>query len=238
MDNDIILAMGPPGSRWSGVLRCVQMYHSCINTSDDRPERTYDRVVTDKLKKENRYGWHRGSYFGPGHEFGINFDDIEAHYTKETFLEEIKKPFENWEGVKIIKSHWFAYNIDILKKWFPNTKMIACTYGDIYDMFAWWHLVGGWEIPYPFYTWYDNNKRMFHCIQDETKLIHARFDMQEERTMPELNSLLEIDSKVRTLDEMLALDEKFAENPNHDLSLARHLESFDRVLSRVYVGVL
>ena len=76
------------------------------------------------------------------------------------------------------------------------------------------------------------------CIQDETKLIHARFDMQEERTMPELNSLLEIDSKVRTLDEMLALDEKFAENPNHDLSLARHLESFDRVLSRVYVGVL
>ena len=32
---------------------------------------------------------------------------------------------------------------------------------------------------------------------------------------------------------MLELDEKFAENPNHDLSLARHLESFDRVFNKI-----
>ena len=119
MDNgkDMIFAMGAPGSRWSGILRAIQMYHNCINHSDDSPERKYDRYTKTSFDgKEVSAGWHRGAYWGPAHEFGQGFDDIKSNYTKETFLQECKKPFENWNGVKIIKSHWFAYNIKTLKE--------------------------------------------------------------------------------------------------------------------------
>lgn len=239
MSNDLIFAMGAPGSRWSGILRTIQMYHKCINTSDDRKDRQYDRHGWDKHNEKFRlYGWHRGAYFGPSHEHGQGFDDIRSNYTKESFLEEIKKPFDNWDGVKIIKSHWFAYNIDVLKEWFPDSKMIAVRYGDVYDMFAWWHFVGGWEIPYPHYDWYDNNKRMFEQIQKETDLIESAFDMKQNRSMAEINSMLGIDPAIRSVDEMVKLDNKFEANPAHDQSLERHLESFDRISARLYIGII
>lgn len=238
MSNDLIFAMGAPGSRWSGVLRCIQMYHKCINTSDDLPERTYDRVGWDKKNgRERLYGWHRGSYFGPGHEYGQGFDDLENNYTKETFLEEIKKPFENWEGTKIIKSHWFAYNIPTLKKWFPESKMIAVKYGDAIDSFAWWHFVGGWEIPYPHYTWYKDNQRMFSKIQEEMDLVDKHFDCKLDLTITEVSKLLGIDNTIRDVEEMVKLDNKFTSN-GQNLSLERHIASYDIITSRLYIGVI
>lgn len=238
MSKDLIFAMGPPGSRWSGVLRCIQMYHKYINTSDDSPERTYDRVGwSKKHNKETLFGWHRGSYFGPGHEYGQGFDDLENNYTKESFLEEIKKPFHNWNDIKIIKSHWFAYNIPTLKKWFPESKMIAVKYGNAIDSFAWWHFVGGWEITYPHYTWYKDNQRMFEQIQKEIDLIDQHFDCRLDLTMNEISNLLEIDNKMRNVTEMANLDDKFI-GKDKSLSLENHIIGYNRVSSRLHIGII
>jgi hypothetical protein len=235
---DLIFAMGAPGSRWSGTLRVIQMYHACINHSDDRPERTYDRYSRDNLSdKEESVGWHRGAYWGPAHGFGQGFDNIKANYTKETFLEECKKPFTNWNGVKIIKSHWFAYNIETLKEWFPEAKLLAIQFGSDIDTFAWWHYVGGWEIPYPHYDWYENNERMFEQIQKENKAINKHFNCKYDLEMQELNKMLNIDPTIRKVEDMWAMDTKLSEK-HEDSGLERHLRVFNNVLKRCGVGVI
>ena len=237
MSKDLIFAMGPPGSRWSGILRCIQMYSKNINTSDDNENRVWDRIVLNE-GKHSYVGWHRGSYFGPGHEFGKGFDDIKSNYTRESFLAEIKRPFETWEGTKIIKSHWFAYNIETLKEWFPDSKLIAVKYGDEYDMFAWWHYVGGWDIKYPHYSWYKNNQLMFSKIQEESLAIDKHFDCRMNRSIQEIGDLLGLGNDIRSAEEMLHLDDKFTTNQSHDLSQSQHLKSFSTAAARLHIGVI
>lgn len=236
---DMIFAMGAPGSRWSGILRVLQMYHACINHSDDSPDREYDRYTRTTLdNKEISVGWHRGAYWGPAHEVGEKFDSIRDNYTKEQFLEECKKPFENWNGVKIIKSHWFAYNIDVLKEWFPDAKQIAIQYGSDLDTFAWWHYVGGWDIRYPHYDWYVDNKRMFEQIQKENEAINKHFDCKVDLTMSDLTKMLDLDPTVRSLDDMVAMDMKlYQHNPEH-LCMDRHLRVFNTAIGRCSIDVI
>lgn len=235
---DLIFAMGAPGSRWSGTLRAIQMYHACINHSDDRPERTYDRYSWDNITNtEESVGWHRGAYWGPAHEFGGGFDNIKENYTKETFFQECKKPFDNWDGVKIIKSHWFAYNIDILRDWFPDSKLIAIKYGSDLDTFAWWHYVGGWEIPYPHYDWYENNEKMLKQISIENELITNQFDCHYNLNMKDINQLLGIDDSIRPVEEMWEMDTKLSER-HPDKSLERHLRIINMISQRCAVGVI
>jgi len=64
--DDLIIAMGAPGSRWSGSIRAIQTSVD-VNTTDDDSERIYDLV-----DGEMPLGWHRGAYWGPYHEFGNN----------------------------------------------------------------------------------------------------------------------------------------------------------------------
>lgn len=240
MDNgkDIIFAMGAPGSRWSGILRAIQMYHNCINHSDDSPERKYDRYTKTSFDgKEVSAGWHRGAYWGPAHEFGQGFDDIKSNYTKETFLQECKKPFENWNGVKIIKSHWFAYNIKTLKEWFPEAKLIAIQFGTDLDTFAWWHFVGGWDIHYPHYDWYETNERMLEQIKKENTAINNYFNCKYNLKMEDLTSMLDLDPTMRSLEDMIAMDLKLYER-NPDLNIDRHLRVFDNVTTRCGIDVI
>lgn len=235
-----IFAMGAPGSRWSGVLRCIQMRFAEINTSDDSPDRTYDRRSWDsKSSQMIDVGWHRGAYWGPYHEFGHGFDNIEKNYTKESFIQECIRPFENTNGTMIIKSHWFAYNIEILKEWFPTAKFIAVKYGSNLDTFAWWHYVGGWDITYPHYTWYKNNDLMFEKIQLENKLIDNHFQCIEALTMDEVGKQLNLDMKIRPIEEMRMLDNKFEEreqNPNMDIE--RRLQIFDNMIKKCAIGII
>lgn len=117
--DDLIIAMGAPGSRWSGSIRAIQTSVD-VNTTDDDSERIYDLV-----DGEMPLGWHRGAYWGPYHEFGNNFDRLDD-LTKEEVVSEFKRPFSNWNhGIKIIKSHWFSYHIPLLREWFPKAKLIA-----------------------------------------------------------------------------------------------------------------
>ena len=163
--SDIIFAVGAPGSKWSRILTVLGM-HPDINTSDYEKFPTYGSRVTFNNGKTRRVGVHTGAYFGPGNQVGENFDNL-ASLSKEEFLNEIMPCFDNWHtGFKIIKSHWFAYNIDWLTDNFPKAKIILVYNGDD-EAFKWWHLVGGWNISFPNYSWYKDDIRMWQQLQKE-----------------------------------------------------------------------
>jgi hypothetical protein len=75
-------------------------------------------------------------------------------------------PYDNWSGLKIIKSHWFAYSMDYLCNLFPKAKIVSCYTTDV-ESFFWWHKNGGWGLGYANYAWYENDDRLFQKIKEE-----------------------------------------------------------------------
>jgi hypothetical protein len=166
--SDLIFAAGAPGSKWSRVLS-ILAHHKDINASDKDMFPTYQTKVSFH-GHEKTVGMHSSAYFGPSHGIGEYFNDLSNH-NKEEFLEEIKKAFKNFDnGYKIIKCHWFSYNLDWLKANFPKAKIIMVYNGDE-EAFKWWHLVGGWNIKFPYYDWYENDQKLFKHIKIENRLI-------------------------------------------------------------------
>ena len=166
--HDLIFAAGAPGSKWSRVLS-ILAHHKDINSSDKEKFPTYQTKVNFHGQEKN-VGMHSSAYFGPGHGIGEFFDNLSS-CTKEQFLEEIKKAFDNFDqGYKIIKSHWFSYNLDWLKENFPKAKIIMVYNGDA-EAFKWWHLVGGWNIKFPYYDWYGTDEKLYKHIKIENRLI-------------------------------------------------------------------
>ena len=165
--HDLIFATGAPGSKWSRILALIGL-HPSINNSDKDKLPRYNMDVTFASGRTIKVGNHSGAYFGPYNKIGENFEDLTA-LSKEEFVEEIKKPFDNWEtGIKIIKSHWFSYknNLNWLRENFPDAKIIL-SYNGNEVAFKWWHFVGGWDIDFPTYTWYKNDSRMYEKILEE-----------------------------------------------------------------------
>jgi hypothetical protein len=165
--HDLIFATGAPGSKWSRILSSLGL-HPSINNSDKDKFPKYNLDVMFASGKIMPVGNHSGAYFGPDNNVGERFDDL-TKLSKEEFLEEIKRPFDNWDqGFKIIKSHWFSYqgNLDWLLENFPDAKIILVYNGDD-TAFKWWHFVGGWDISFPTYTWYNNDQRMYEKILEE-----------------------------------------------------------------------
>lgn len=194
LGEDLILITGAPGTRWSASIQSITS-HPDINLSDQTEERSYERTASYEDGKKAGIGWHRGVYFGPGHEFGDTFDELES-WDKKSLLEEFKKAFSDWDyGTKIIKSHWFAYSLDHLHKCFPKAKIIAYYLPDEL-CFKWWQVVGGFDIAYPHYDWYKSHKRMLEQIKIENA---CSIKFAAEKGVPFLryNSLAEV---LRALD--------------------------------------
>jgi hypothetical protein len=165
--HDLIFATGAPGSKWSRILSSLGL-HPEINNSDKDKFPRYNLDVMMANGKIMPVGNHSGAYFGPDNGVGEKFDDL-TKLSKEEFLEEIKRPFDNWDqGLKIIKSHWFSYdkNLPWLLENFPDAKIILVYNGDEVA-FKWWQFVGGWDISFPIYTWYVDNQQMYEKILEE-----------------------------------------------------------------------
>ena len=212
---DLIIATGAPGSRWSASLRVIS-FNPRINRSDEHDDFKYDQVDYDSDgNKIEGHGWHRGAYWGPNHKQGHTFDRLDL-MSKEDIVYEFAKPYKNFApGVKIIKSHWFAYHLPLLKEMFPRAKFIAMIQTNEF-CFDWWHTVGGWDITYPHYDWYENDIRMRNQIKKENKHIRDFFEIDNYTIeqafhklglpdeMPSDSELDEIDSKVASLTKQYA----------------------------------
>jgi len=166
---DLIIATGAPGSKWSGLLNALS-FHKTVNDGDKAEHRQYfiyyKQADTGQIL---RMGWHFGVYFGPGNEYGNKFDDM-SKLSKEEIVKEFAQPYTTWSGTKLIKSHWFAYNLDTIEKYFPKAKIILVWAPDE-SCFDWWTHLGGWDITFPRYTWYNNDERMQSKIKEENAWI-------------------------------------------------------------------
>lgn len=197
---DLIIATGAPGSKWSGLLNALS-FHKTVNDEDKADHRQYfiyyKQADTGQVL---RMGWHFGVYFGPGNEYGIKFDDM-SKLSKEEIVREFAQPYKSWEGAKLIKSHWFAYNLDTIEKHFPKAKIILVWAPDE-SCFDWWKHLGGWDISFPRYTWYNNDERMQEKIKQENAWI-LKFVFEKNLKIikggiKEACSLLNLDSDVES----------------------------------------
>jgi len=155
---------GVPGSSWSMISHRLKILLD-HNLSDVDETRYHLAPHRDPTHNTNRT--HLGSYFGPHNEFGERFDDIPNNYTLESFYNECRLPFNHDTGqTKCIRSHWFSYNLDWL---WENCKgnTLFLIHKESQGAIDWWEKIGGWNIKYPVYTWYENNEKMTKQIVEE-----------------------------------------------------------------------
>jgi hypothetical protein len=176
-DYKLVLCTGAPGSAWSMISnRVKKTFRKGFDDSDETPERRY--YIPEEHKKEydvKAEDWqgttHVGSYFGPYHEFGHGFDDIAKNYSTESFFTECLKPFQKRRArYKLVRSHWFAYNLDWIWENCKGHKLFLI-WREAEASRDWWYSMGGWDIHYPVYKWYENPDRMWEKIQEESKLM-------------------------------------------------------------------
>ena len=140
-----IFVAGVPGSRWSSVVKNIY-YSPSVDRSDYNPNRTYAHHAAYQGSV-----MHLGSYFDPGMEFGHWFDQLNQ-YSQSKCEQEFDRPFSG-QGVRIIKSHVFCYQIDFLKQTWPDCPVVMIHRNDAAS-FEWWVDCGGFNITYPDYTKY------------------------------------------------------------------------------------
>lgn len=152
MEDKLIFFTGAPGSKWSAVSEVLT--HNPIidiDISDRSPEREYSHGTKFNSVQ------HLGTYFGPGMEFGEQWDKIHT-LSKDEILNEIQQAFskETYNKYKIIKCHQFVNNLDYIAETFPTSKIII-VHRPVDSCFKGWFGSGGFKITYPVYSPYYKN---------------------------------------------------------------------------------
>jgi hypothetical protein len=100
-----IFCAGAPGSKWSSLIKNIY-YSPGVDRTDYSEARTYWHDAPGQLEL-----MHLGAYFDPGMEFDLPVDlSTVSHIELERRFDQ---PFSG-TGVRIVKSHIFAHNIDFL----------------------------------------------------------------------------------------------------------------------------
>ena len=169
----LVFTTGVPGSCWSMISNRFKRTIAGFDRTDEVDDHNYKMPEAHSIHRYNiidptwKQTTHHGSYFGPYHKFGHGFDNIPNNYSTESFLKECLAPFSDTrKNKKLIRSHWFAYNLDWL---WDNCKghQILMIQRDPVMAEEWWYSMGGWDINYPVYKWYENRERMTAQIQIE-----------------------------------------------------------------------
>ena len=132
-----IFFTGVPGSRWSGIAQEIES-EGGYDISDRTPDRNYTH---------NKYSGHVGAYFGTGMEFPAMLD------TKNLDL-----PYKG-TGIKLHKSHEWSLILDDIADLYDRSGIILI-YRPNEASLNWWLQAGGFNITYPNYDYYKNEKTM------------------------------------------------------------------------------
>ena len=155
-----IFVAGAPGSKWSSVVKNIY-YSPSINRSDYSDERTYYHDASGKMEL-----MHLGAYFDPGMEFDLPPNLMEQ---SKGALEDIFNSAFTGDGVRIIKSHVFANNIEFLKACWPDCPIILVHRPDDACL-GWWVKCGHFNITYPKYDkYYIDLRTMANIISEQNK---------------------------------------------------------------------
>lgn len=219
---DLIFLTGCPGCRWSSTYNFISK-NSSINTTDQKEENVWHMTVKHVDGTLLNIGNHKATYWGPYHQHGQRFDNL-YELSKSEILTEFMEPFENWDKIKVIRSHWFSYHLEYLHNLFPKAKIVSCYANDI-DSFYRWHKCGGWGITYPKYVWYENDSRMLEKIKEENyKILKFNRDRNvsfELLKVSELHNKLNLPSEIPESEdvfikcEVAIYDGSYLSNFNH-----------------------
>jgi hypothetical protein len=175
-----IFMTGAPGSKWSSVSKNIY-YSADVDRSDYTAARTYYHDASGQ-----RDLMHLGAYFDPGMEFGRFFHRLNEHsfYECET---EFDAPFSG-TGMRIIKSHCFATQIDFLKATWPDVPIVLVHRSDDACL-GWWVKCGHFDITYPLYNQYFKDlKTMAGIIQQQNAgIVKANSDYAATKKTPQTN---------------------------------------------------
>jgi hypothetical protein len=155
-----IFVAGAPGSKWSSVVKNIY-YSTDLDQSDYSTARTYyhDAGGTMDLM-------HLGAYFDPGMEFSLPPD---LFTLSKDALEDIFNSAFSGNGIRIIKSHIFANNINFLKACWPDCPVVLVHRPDDACL-GWWVKCGHFDITYPLYhEYYRDLRTMAGIIQDQNR---------------------------------------------------------------------
>jgi len=153
-----IFVAGAPGSKWSSVVKNIY-YSPSLDRSDYSDERTYHHDASGKMEL-----MHLGAYFDPGMEFDLPPD---LFTLSKDALEDIFNSAFTGNGVRIIKSHIFANNIDFLKACWPDCPIILVHRPDDACL-GWWVKCGHFTITYPKYDkYYVDLRTMANIIKEQ-----------------------------------------------------------------------
>ena len=160
-----IFITGAPGSKWSSVSKNIY-YSPDIDRSDWSDARTYYHDASGTMQL-----MHMGAYFDPGMEFGGFFDTINRH-SRERCEAEFDRPFTG-NGVRIIKSHVFAHNIDFLRDYWPDCPIVLVQRPNDACL-GWWVKCGHFTITYPKYDqYYQDLRTMSQIIPAQNQAIQS-----------------------------------------------------------------
>ncbi|MEE8540142.1 MAG: hypothetical protein V3S66_00670 [Desulfobacterales bacterium] len=168
MIEPLIFFAGAPGSRWSTVGKVICQL-PIFDNSDQSARRNY---------QHHEFAGHFGNYFGPGMEFGHNFDKLDR-LTQDEIASELRRPFgkQKQNRYRLVKSHVFSYHLDHIRNTFPQSGIMV-VWRDSRTCLDWWLKLGGFDIPYPDYTWYRDEETMSKHIQEENRNIEKFVDAQ------------------------------------------------------------
>jgi hypothetical protein len=183
-----IFVAGAPGSKWSSVVKNIY-YSPDLDRSDYSEARTYYHDASGKLEL-----MHLGAYFDPGMEFDL--PDNLFTLSKDA-LEDIFNSAFTGKGVRIIKSHIFAHNIDFLKACWPDCPIVLVHRPDDACL-GWWVKCGHFNITYPKYDkYYVDLRTMSQIISEQNQDILDAYwhrEGKEPATNHELAKILGIES--------------------------------------------
>ena len=175
-----IFCAGAPGSKWSSLIKNIY-YSPSVDRTDYTEARTYWHDAPGQLEL-----MHLGAYFDPGMEFDLPADL--STLSQAELERRFDEPFSG-KGVRIIKSHIFAHNIDFLRHTWPDAPIILAQRGDDACL-CWWVKCGHFNITYPSYDkYYKDLRTMSGIIADQNRDIQAAWDKYEGR-MPADNFAL------------------------------------------------
>ena len=145
-----IFLTGVPGSRWSGIAQEIES-EGGFNTSDQTHDRQY---------RHNGFSGHKGAYFGTGMEFPAILDtkNLDLPYSSKS------------TGIKLHKSHEWSLMLDDIVELYHRSGIILI-YRPNEVSLEWWLEAGGFNITYPNYDYYKDEKTMAKHIATQNDAI-------------------------------------------------------------------
>ena len=145
-----IFLTGVPGSRWSGIAQEIESEGE-FNTSDQTHDRQY---------QHHGFSGHKGAYFGTGMEFPAILDtkNLDLPYSSKS------------TGIKLHKSHEWSLMLDDITDLYHRSGIILI-YRPNEASLKWWLEAGGFNIKYPNYDHYKDEKTMAKHIATQNDAI-------------------------------------------------------------------